>query len=252
MPPGWGRPGRLGLRASGHELTKVPPTLDDACDQRPCPGAAASETLGREEATSVNLSQHIDSWISGYPDVPTRRLLHRIPVLLWRLGLQRPIGGTFVILTSTGRRSGQPVHTPVMPHRVDGSVYVWCPYGDRGQWCRNVQADPVVTVQDANGTWAARATRPDDAGELARVHARLLDFDPGLLHRYLESQGVGASAEDFVAHQDRLHVFRLAPTSAPSPAALRADLVWVWALAPIVAALAAANRVARGRCRRTA
>ena len=203
---------------------------------------------------SVNLSQRIDSWISGYPDVHTRRLLHRMPVLLWRLGLQRPIAGTFLILTSTGRRSGQPVHTTVMPHRIDGSVYVWCPYGERGQWCRNVQADPIVTVQDAYGTWAARATRPDDASELARVHGRLLDFDPALLHRYLESQGLGASAEDFVAHQDGLHVFRLDPTSAPSPAALRADLVWVWALAPIVAALAAAaaSRVVRRRGRRTA
>lgn len=185
----------------------------------------------------MGLSHRIDTWINGYPDGTVRRLLHRSPIHLWRVGLSRVVAGTFLILTSTGRRSGHPLHTPLVPHPLGGTVYVWCPYGKRGQWCRNVIADPVVTVQDGTGTWAARAMRPDDDREVARLHALLLDFDEGLLRRYAAAEGIGASADDFVAHKDRLHLFRLVPEPGPSPAPLRADLAWLWVAVPVSATL---------------
>lgn len=198
----------------------------------------------------MGLSQRLGTWINGYPDGRVLRLVHRVPIPLWRLGLRRAVTGTFLILTTTGRKSGRAVHTPLMPHRMDSSVYVWCPYGDRGQWCRNVLTDPLVTVQDASGTWAAHATRPADDAEVARLHALLLAFDEGQLQHYASGEGFGASADDFVAHKDRLHLFRLDPVPEASPTPLRADLAWVWVAAPLVATFtaAAATYAARRRC----
>lgn len=193
----------------------------------------------REEAGIVELTQHVGTWVNGYPKGRLLRLVHRLPVPLWRLGMHHAVAGPFLILTSTGRRSGRQVHTPLMPHPMDGTVYVWCPYGERGQWCRNVLADPVVTVQDASGTWSARATRPDDDAEVARLHTLLQDFDARQLRDYASSEGLGPSRDDFVAHRNRLHVFRLDPVSEPSPEPLRGDLTWLWVVAPLVATLSA-------------
>jgi hypothetical protein len=51
---------------------------------------------------------------------------------------------------------------------------------------------------------------------------------------YLESLGIEDSVEDYVAKKERLVIFRVEPTSEKTPAPMRTDLVWVWAVIAIV------------------
>lgn len=201
-----------------------------------------------------SLSVRLDDWTVRHPDSPLLRVLLRAPKTFWRLGLGRWVsaievrGGHLVLLTVRGRSSGVPRHAPVVTHSVEGRTYLWCPYGSRAQWYRNVIANPVVTVQSSNGTHTLRAVRIGDMDEAIAVVSELRRFDRDFLHSYLAAEGIADVPEDIASNFRRLHLQRLEPTSGDGPPPLRADLVWFW-LVPAVIAL---NRVMRWRHRGSA
>ena len=171
-----------------------------------------------------------------------RRELYRLPVVLWRLGLGPLVGRVLVVLTVTGRSSGLPRHTPVAPHVVGGQTYVWCPYGGRSHWYRNLMANPVVTVQSRRGTQVMRAVAIGDDDEAIEVVAELRRFGAPWLHSYLAEQGITDTPDDIARNKRRLHVLRLDDTSEQGPPGLRADLAWLWMAPVAAAALSAALR----------
>jgi hypothetical protein len=50
---------------------------------------------------------------------------------------------------------------------------------------------------------------------------------------YLASLGIEDTVEDYVAKKGRLVIFRLDPTSEKTPAPVKTDLIWVWAVMAI-------------------
>lgn len=60
--------------------------------------------------------------------------------------LGSPFVGYFLVLTTTGRRSGLPRRTPLNYAIVDGDVYVLSGFGTRADWYRNLVADPRVVL----------------------------------------------------------------------------------------------------------
>jgi deazaflavin-dependent oxidoreductase (nitroreductase family) len=163
-----------------------------------------------------------------------RRAPFRLPIVLWRLGLG--LGWRdLVVLTVTGRSSGLPRHTPVVAHVVGGKTYVWCPWGQRSQWYRNMLANPVVTVQSHRGTQVMRAVNIQDDDEVMDVVSDLRRVDALYLRLYLDAEGIADTPEDIVRNKQRLHVRRLEPTPEEGPPALEADLVWLW-LVPVALA----------------
>jgi deazaflavin-dependent oxidoreductase (nitroreductase family) len=189
------------------------------------------------------LAERVDAWVTAYPDARVRRLVFRAPLALWRLGLGPMVGHAFVLLTTRGRTSGLPRRVALTPHRMRGHLYVWDPYGERSQWFRNVRADPIVTVQDASGTWTARAVGVGDDQEATELHELLERFGRRQLGAYCEVLGIAGTAATFAANRDRLHIARLEPVSQPGPEPLTADRWWVSTLA----VLAAASLVSRRR-----
>lgn len=179
-----------------------------------------------------------------YPQTEHERADLRRPILAWRLGLGRLAGRVLLLITVTGRTSGLPRRTPVTPHRVGGRTYVWCPYGGRSQWYRNLVANPVATVQSHRGTQVVRAERLSDE-EVVQVVEALRVFDAPWLRRYLDGEGVADTPEDLVRNKDRLHLRRLDPTTEPGPPALPADLAWVWLVPAALGATATAARAVR-------
>lgn len=172
---------------------------------------------------------------------------YRLPIVLWRLGLGPLVGRSFMVLTVTGRSSGRPRHTTVIPHVVGGQTYVWCPWGGRSQWYRNVMANPVVTVQSYRGTQVVRAVRIEDDDEAVEVVAELRRSDLPFLRLYLDAEGIADTPEAIVRNKQRLHIRRLDPATEEGPPALEADLVWLWLVPVAVAALGLGRR-----CRRQA
>ena len=57
-----------------------------------------------------------------------------------------PVAGWFLVLTTTGRRSGLPRRTPLNYAILDGRVYLLSGFGRRADWYRNLIANPRVTL----------------------------------------------------------------------------------------------------------
>lgn len=165
---------------------------------------------------------------SHYLDAAWSRRMMRAPLGLWRLGLGPLVGRVWMVVTTTGRSSGLPRHTLVYPHVVGDRTYLWCPYGGRAQWYRNVVADPVVTVQWRRGTEVVRAVPLTDEAEVVEVVSALRRFGRSWFEGYLDSQGLEDTDDDILRHWHGLHLRRLEPTPAVGPPPLETDLAWVW------------------------
>ena len=100
------------------------------------------------------------------------RLLLRLPPLLYRRGLARRMGPRFLLLTTTGRRTGL-ARTVGLNYARDGhTVYVSSGFG-RTDWYRNLVADPGVEVQVGTERW--RGPGPTGVGpDRARAGRRAL------------------------------------------------------------------------------
>jgi len=92
-------------------------------------------------------------------------------------GMQRD---RLVLLTTTGRRTGQPRTTPLMFHHDDDRVLVIASNvgaPDHPQWYLNLAADPHVTVEIAHENYPAIAT-PTTGADRERVWAMLKQTYP--------------------------------------------------------------------------
>jgi deazaflavin-dependent oxidoreductase (nitroreductase family) len=70
--------------------------------------------------------------------------IHRV---LYALGLGPVIGKIILLLTTTGRKSGQPRVTPLQYEEIDGEYYLGAARGLKADWVRNIQSNPVVDVR---------------------------------------------------------------------------------------------------------
>jgi deazaflavin-dependent oxidoreductase (nitroreductase family) len=166
-----------------------------------------------------------------YPRSGWARFLTRAPLVAWRLGLGPISGKLFLVLTTTGRKSGIPRHAMVEYYSLDGIKYAACAFGAEAQYYKNIQADPRVTIQTADGTESARASRVTDDDELVAVYELFKRRDPFMLNWYLNSLGIKPDAEDVVANKERVYFLRFEPSAEVGPGGLDVDLAWLWPLA---------------------
>jgi deazaflavin-dependent oxidoreductase (nitroreductase family) len=101
----------------------------------------------------------------------------------WRVGSALRHGVPVCLLTTTGRRSGQPRTIPLL-HLADAqNIVVVASQGglpENPQWYRNLLADPDVTVQFGTTTrrMRARTATPHERTQLwPRLTALYADFD---------------------------------------------------------------------------
>lgn len=187
--------------------------------------------------------QH-ESGMMVYPARGWRRALFRLPLLFWRLGLARLMPRNFLLLTTTGRRSGLSRRTMVEYSALDGTIYIASGWGERADWYRNALANPVVTMESVReGQVQGRVLRVTEPAELATLYHRMSGESP-YWGPYLRSLGIEESEAGFVGAAERLHILRLEPTRESAPEPLGADLAWIW---PVVAAAAIFLRSLRGR-----
>lgn len=60
-------------------------------------------------------------------------------------------GRLVLLLTTTGRKSGQPRLTPLQYEHIDGAYYLGSARGAQADWFRNIQANPAVQVEIKRG-----------------------------------------------------------------------------------------------------
>jgi deazaflavin-dependent oxidoreductase (nitroreductase family) len=110
-----------------------------------------------------------------------------------------------VVLTTTGRQSGEPRAVPVSPLDIDGVGYLVSPYGEVG-WVKNVRADPRVRLQHGQQDRTVRLmelTPENTARFLLRYWTREKITRP-----YFEV-GTTPTVEDFKADAAAHPVFRI-------------------------------------------
>lgn len=79
--------------------------------------------------------------VSKFQMTKARRRVNTFTMWLARRGL-----GAQVVLTTTGRLTGQPHHVPVSPLDTKGTGYLVAPYGEV-DWVRNVRVNPKVQLR---------------------------------------------------------------------------------------------------------
>jgi len=88
-------------------------------------------------------------------------MLHRLPILLHGLGIrgyERVLGVDWLLLTTTGRRSGRPrtVMVDAIAHEDTDTWYVQ-PAEPQAHWLANLRADPTATIEVRGRRFEARA-----------------------------------------------------------------------------------------------
>lgn len=128
-----------------------------------------------------------------------KRLVSALMAMAARVGV-----GNFVVLTTTGRRSGQPRDVVVSPISDDEGQYLVSPYGHSG-WVLNLREDPMALW--TRGRVREKVTMVDVTGEkpelVSRYHQR-----EAFSRQFMDVPGEG-TVEDFASVPDRFPVFRV-------------------------------------------
>jgi deazaflavin-dependent oxidoreductase (nitroreductase family) len=169
------------------------------------------------------------TWVETlpYPKGPMKWLF-KTPILLYRLGLGFLVGHLFMVMTTTGRKSGLPRHTAIEFHEFEGKPTVLSGWGTKTDWYRNLQANPLATVQTWRGAQSVRARCMDSDEERARAF-RWAQSNP-TMRKMMELAGFEMTLEQFLAAKERFTFVVFEPTDEQTPPLLKADLVWVWAV----------------------
>jgi deazaflavin-dependent oxidoreductase (nitroreductase family) len=73
--------------------------------------------------------------------------IQRIHCFLYRVGLGPVIGRIILLLTTTGRKSGEKRITPLQYEEIGGEFFLGSARGTKSDWYRNIKSDGRVSVQ---------------------------------------------------------------------------------------------------------
>ena len=123
----------------------------------------------------------MDKLVAQKSPGPVFKWIFKIPILQYKLGLGWLIGEYVLLLTTTGRKSGKPRHTPLeyIHDREHDKYRIAAGWGGRTDWYRNICTDPHVTVQLGHRRFAAIAERASDE-EVAKYMMGISQRHPGM------------------------------------------------------------------------
>ncbi len=124
----------------------------------------------------------------------------RLPRFLWLLmhfaqvpfskNPNAPIGRVVLLLTTTGRKSGQPRVTPLQYEEEDGVFYVGSARGTQADWFRNLIACPRVRVQIRTEAFDAIAEPITDVQRITDFMELRLSRHPRMVGLMLRAEGL--------------------------------------------------------------
>ena len=131
--------------------------------------------------------------------------------MLSRYGPQSKIAGRVLVLTTIGRRSGQPRLTPLQYEEVDGIYYVASARGTQADWYRNLIKNPKVDVQVGDTCFSTIAKPMTDAGQIADFLEIRLKRHPYFMGAMLRLEGLPRtySRSDLEKLSERLAIVAL-------------------------------------------
>jgi len=184
------------------------------------------------------------SWVERlpYPKGLMKRV-YKVPILLYRLGLGLLVGKLFMIMTTIGRKSGQPRRTAIEFHEHKGRRYVFSAWGRKADWFHNIEANPFITIQTWRGAESVLARRITTEAELAEAFAFAMS-NPSM-RMVMKTAGFDLTLNQFLDQKDRFTFVSFDPIDQFTPEPLQSDLVWVWGLMLPLALFASTRAVFR-------
>jgi deazaflavin-dependent oxidoreductase (nitroreductase family) len=167
------------------------------------------------------------TWIESMPHPSGfMKWLYKSPILFYRMGLGFIVGRLFMIMTTTGRKSGQTRRTAIEFHEFEGKPTVMSGWGTKTDWYRNLQANPLATVQTWRGAQSVRARRITSEAELTRAFHWAMSNPT--MRAMMKVAGFDMTLEQFLAERERFTFVTFEPTEEKTPEPLKTDLWWVW------------------------
>lgn len=112
--------------------------------------------------------------------------------------------GNFVVLTTTGAKTGRPRRVTLSPITDEGKEYLVSPYGDSG-WVLNARAEPMAQIRRGGNIRSVRLV--EVTGERPELVKRYHDRE-AFARRYMDVPG-DAAVEDFAAVPERFPIFEI-------------------------------------------
>jgi deazaflavin-dependent oxidoreductase (nitroreductase family) len=180
------------------------------------------------------------------------RLLLRLPILLYRMGLGEWMRRAHIMILGTrGRKTGLPRYTAIEFRRHGSEMYLISAWGARPQWFQNIQAAPSILVQEGRRVYTARANIVSNAGEALRVlhlfrRRAPWVYDP-LIARMSAREKIDARTLPEVSQE--ITIVRVDPTpdAANDLRPVPSDFGWVLPLAVVLGAITLILALARSR-----
>ena len=126
----------------------------------------------------------------------------RFPLVFWRVlrrlnrwmlsryGARSKAAARVLVLTTIGRKSGQPRSTPLQFEQVEGIYYVASARGVKADWYRNLAACPKVDVQIGDMRFSTLAELMTDPGQVADFLELRLNRHPLFMGAMLRLEGL--------------------------------------------------------------
>ena len=117
--------------------------------------------------------------------MPTQTIYHRMKFLNARMAANYKRGfgprRMVLLLTTIGRKSGQPRVTPLQFEEVGGDFYIASARGQQADWFKNIQANPQVHVQISDREFDATAEPVTDPARIADLIELRLSRHPVMI-----------------------------------------------------------------------
>ena len=173
------------------------------------------------------------------------RLMNKYLVVpLWELGLGKLINaspdrlGQVMVITHTGRKSGQTYRTPVNYAEVDGDIYCMAGFGKVTDWYRNILVRPQVEVLLPDSWWAGVAE--DVTGSEDRVRlTREVFVGSGIAPSFYGIDVSTLTDDDMLKMAEKwdFRIVRIRRTEPRTGPGGPGEYDWVWPLAAMTLAL---------------
>jgi deazaflavin-dependent oxidoreductase (nitroreductase family) len=152
----------------------------------------------------------------------------RFPLVFWRVmrrlnrrmlsgyGPKSKAAKMVLVLTTKGRKSGQPRATPLQFEQMDGIYYIASARGVQSDWYRNLVACPQVEVQVKDQHFSALAEPITDPGRIADFLELRLKNRPRFMGVMLRLEGLPGkyTRADLEKFAERLAIVALHPENA--------------------------------------
>ena len=179
------------------------------------------------------------------------KYLNKFMVLLFRLGLGSygngtRWGGSVMVLTHRGRKSGRLYRTPVNYARIDGDIYCAVGFGAKSDWYQNILVYPQVQVWLKEGWYAGLARDVTEAPDRTAILRQVM-IASGFAAPLFGANPRKMSDDQIEELLSTYRLVRIKRSLACTGPGGPGDLAWVW---PLATALLATGLLVRRRSRR--